>query len=568
MPMANAPRLRADRSPVATDEAPILLDRYMLEAQLGRGHLATVYRATDTVLERPVAVKVLHPHICRDPRFVEQFLDMERRMARLFHPNLVTIYDAGSDEEQCFVVMEYVPGGSLRGLIEASAPLPTADALRIVSQVAEALQVLHNQGIVHGEIKPDNVLLDEDGNARLVDFGIAHLATTTGVIRSDSLARTAPYLSPEQLEQGLADARSDIYALGLLTYELLAGRPPFEGETWIVQATRRLETEPYPLGQLRPALRPALVAAVMRALERDPAQRFDSADEFRAALAGVRGQAPGARGDGEPQASARSGRRTRSTADRAREQVSRASPTPLPASGDGADLVEPGAPMLPTEWERPQHTEPSLAPDPRPLAPDQVGPTDQTAVVPRPARPRGRGRPDSFTLTLLGGAALVALALLGLLLALPALAGALSGRGDQAAVKMPDLRGRPLEAARQDLGALGLQPGTVQEREVAGRQPGTIVDQSIRPSASVAAGRAVDLTVAIPPRVNAPNLVERSLGDAQAELERRGLRLGGVQTQPTADKRAGTVIGQEPRADAQLRQGDAVSVTIAVPPTR
>ena len=133
---------------------------------------------------------------------------------------------------------------------------------------------------------------------------------------------------------------------------------------------------------------------------------------------------------------------------------------------------------------------------------------------------------------------------------------------------MPDLRGRPLEAARQDLAAVGLQLGTVQERETADHPRGTIVEQSIRPDVGAAAGRAVDVTVAAPPRATVPNLVNRPVGDAQAELERRGLRLGTVQVQPAADKRAGTVVVQEPAVDTQLRRGDAVSVTIAVPAVR
>ena len=549
--MANSPRLHADRPPAATGEAPTLLDRYVLEEQLGRGHLATVYRATDTVLDRTVAVKILHPHICRDPQFVDEFLEMERRMARLFHPHLVTIFDAGTADDQCFVVMEYVGGGSLRRLLEMGGSLPTTSVVRTVSQVAEALQLLHSQGIIHGEIKPDNVLLDDEGNAKLVDFGIAHLATTTGVIRSDSLARTAPYLAPEQLERGMADARSDIYALGLLAYELLAGRQPFDGDTWIVVATRRLETDPYPLEELRPDLPEALVATIMQALAREPEDRFGSADELRMALQ-----------------EAAEGRPPPSAVTLAREHTARA---PRPSFRSVARRPETA--VAESEWERAPRTHQAVAPIDTPAQP-----TERTEVVPRPAETRRQAptrRPriadrffalDPLTRMLLVGTALIALLLLLGALMLPALTGAVGARGGQAAVKVPDLRGRPLDTARQDLTALGLQVGKVDQREVGDRPEGTVVEQSVRAGAGVAAGRSVDLTVATRPRTSAPKLVDRQLGDAQAELERRGLKLGGVKLQPSADKQAGTVIGQEPPADAQLRQGDVVSVTVAVPP--
>jgi serine/threonine protein kinase len=268
----------------APHSSDMLLDRYAVEEIIGRGGMATVYRATDTVLDRPVAVKLLHPGLSGEPQFVEQFLRMERHIARLFHPHLVTIYDAGTTERGCFAVMEYVSGGSLRERLAESQPLPPSDVLRISSQVADALQLLHSERIIHGDIKPDNVLLDEDGNAKLVDFGIAHLATTTVGISSESLSGSIPYLAPEQLENGRADVRSDIYALGLVTYELLSGKKAFDGENWVAVAAQRLARDPAPLRELCPDLPADLERVVMRSLARDTNQRFESSEEFRQAL--------------------------------------------------------------------------------------------------------------------------------------------------------------------------------------------------------------------------------------------------------------------------------------------
>jgi serine/threonine protein kinase len=263
---------------------PILNGRYVLQEMIGRGGMATVYRATDSVLDRPVAVKLLYPGISNEPQFVEQFLTMERHIARLFHPHLVTIFDAGKAEEGCFVVMEYVAGGSLRDLLAEGRALPVADVTRIVSQVADALQLLHCERIIHGDIKPDNILLDEDGNGKLVDFGIAHLATITGGLSAQSLSGSIPYLAPEQLQNGRADARSDVYALGLVTYELLAGRKAFDGENWVAVAAQRLARDPDPLRKVRAELPAEIEQIVMRALARDPVERFASSEEFRQAL--------------------------------------------------------------------------------------------------------------------------------------------------------------------------------------------------------------------------------------------------------------------------------------------
>ena len=264
-----------------------LQGRYVLQELIGRGGMATVYRAIDTTLDRPVAVKLLYTSICSESEFVDQFLRMERHIARLFHPNLVTIYDAGVADEGCFAVMEYVPGGSLRELLARGTRLPVSSVIQVGAQIADALQLLHQERIIHGDVKPDNVLLDDEGNAKLVDFGIAHLATTTASISAHSLGGSVPYLAPEQLEHGRADARSDIYALGLVVYELLAGRKAFDGENWVAVAAQRLARDPAPLGDIRADLPDGLEAVVMRALARTPDQRYASAREMQQALLSV-----------------------------------------------------------------------------------------------------------------------------------------------------------------------------------------------------------------------------------------------------------------------------------------
>jgi serine/threonine-protein kinase len=283
---SNAP---GSPSPTASEaDGRVLKDRYTLQEEIGRGGMATVYRATDRTLRRQVAVKVLHPHLSREPEFVAQFLEMERCVARLYHPHLVTIFDAGTNEDgACFVVMEHVTSGSLRDRLQAVGAWPVHEAVRVVAQTAEALQVLHDAHVIHGDVKPDNVLLDEAGNAKLVDFGIAHVATTTGVLDPTRLAGTTPYLAPEQVQGQRADHRVDLYALGLVAYELLAGHRAFEGDNWIAVAAQRLERDPEPLAVYRDDVPMEVERAIRRVTAREPDDRFASADAFRAALLGL-----------------------------------------------------------------------------------------------------------------------------------------------------------------------------------------------------------------------------------------------------------------------------------------
>jgi serine/threonine-protein kinase len=283
----------ADPSQCSTKaDGRVLKDRYTLQEEIGRGGMATVYRATDRTLWRQVAVKRLHPHLSREPEFVAQFLEMERRVARLYHPHLVTIFDAGTaDDGACFVVMEHVSSGSLRDRLQAEGAWPVQEAVRVVAQTAEALQVLHDAHVIHGDVKPDNVLLDGAGNAKLVDFGIAHVATTTGVLDPTRLAGTTPYLAPEQVQGQRADHRADLYALGLVAYELLAGRRAFDGDNWIAVAAQRLERDPEPLAAYRDDVPVDVERAIRRVTAREPDDRFASVEAFREALLGIKAAA-------------------------------------------------------------------------------------------------------------------------------------------------------------------------------------------------------------------------------------------------------------------------------------
>jgi eukaryotic-like serine/threonine-protein kinase len=268
-----------------------LADRYVLEAPIASGGMATVYRARDEVLARTVAVKILHPHLASDNDFLERFRREALSAARLSHPHIVAIYDSGAqpsasgDPDHHFIVMEHCGGGTLAGVVERSGPMAPERAVAIVTTICEALTYAHRAGIVHRDIKPANVLISEDGSLKVGDFGIAKAAFAAGdLTTTGSILGTVTYLAPEQLAGLEPDARSDVYSVGVLLYELLAGRPPFQGATQLATAMMHQREPAAALRSIRVGIPRPLDSAVAKALAKDPAERFTSAHELSAAL--------------------------------------------------------------------------------------------------------------------------------------------------------------------------------------------------------------------------------------------------------------------------------------------
>jgi eukaryotic-like serine/threonine-protein kinase len=260
-----------------------LLDRYALRAELGRGSMGRVYHAHDELLGRDVAIKVL-AHAAEggaDAAFREAVAREARAAARLVHPGIATLFDIGEQDGHAFLVMELVEGHSLREVLETEGTLLPARAVEIAIQVADALSCAHDEGLVHCDVKPLNVVVADDGTAKLVDFGVACAATTTGAFSRDELYGSLPYLAPEQVLGERPDARTDVYALGAVLYEMLAGRPPFDDPDATTLLRRRLAEDPPALGSQTRAVTPELEQVVMRALSRDPAGRHAMAGELR-----------------------------------------------------------------------------------------------------------------------------------------------------------------------------------------------------------------------------------------------------------------------------------------------
>src|SRR5579885_356634 len=262
----------------------VIQERYRLAEIIGEGSDAVVYRAEDLRLGHAVAIKLLRPELRADPSFVARFEREARSAARLEHTHIVRVYDYGEADDTYFLAMQYVPGGDLRARLRRGEPLLLPLALRLVAEAAEALGAAHAQGIVHRDVKPANLLLTEDDQVKVTDFGIAKMLDVPALTATAALLGTPHYLTPEQVQGGAITPATDVYSLGVVLFELLAGRRPFEGESFVQVAMQHLHAEPPPLAELNPAVPPSVVALVERALSKEPTARFADAGAMAAAL--------------------------------------------------------------------------------------------------------------------------------------------------------------------------------------------------------------------------------------------------------------------------------------------
>jgi tRNA A-37 threonylcarbamoyl transferase component Bud32 len=265
-----------------------LNERYSIGVTLGEGGMARVYKGTDEVLDRTVAIKVLADRYAHDDTFVTRFRREAQAAAALNHPNVVSVFDTGDDGQAHYIVMEYVPGDTLADLLRREGPVEPDRAARIAEDVATALQAAHDHGLVHRDVKPGNVMIDTQDRTKVMDFGIARAAADDTLTQTGAVLGTAAYLSPEQAQGTTVDARSDIYSLGCVLYEMLAGRPPFTGDSPVAIAYAHVNDRPDPPSAHRPGVPPELETVTMKALAKDPDDRYGSAGELRNALAAAR----------------------------------------------------------------------------------------------------------------------------------------------------------------------------------------------------------------------------------------------------------------------------------------
>src|SRR5579862_9273439 len=299
--MINTPDRQNNRKIVAMDDTladPLtgrLLDgRYAVTARIAHGGMATVYRATDTRLDREVALKVMHVELARDEDFVRRFIGEAKSVARLSHQNVVAVFDQGADGPFLYLAMEYIHGRTLRQLLRERGWFSPAAALDIITGVLDGLAAAHASGIVHRDVKPENVLLTGDGRVKVADFGLARAQAATGHTRAGLLIGTVAYLPPEQVTGEGSGPRSDVYSAGVVLFELLTGRQPFAGDTPIAVAYQHVNQDVPAPSSLVPGIPAAVDQLVLAATSRDPALRPADAGEFARAARRIR------EGIGEP----------------------------------------------------------------------------------------------------------------------------------------------------------------------------------------------------------------------------------------------------------------------------
>jgi predicted Ser/Thr protein kinase len=262
----------------------LIAGRYELEELVGSGGMSSVYRAHDRLLERRVALKILHEQFTRDDDYVERFRREARAVAQLTHPNIVTVIDRGEQDGRQFIVFEYVDGMNLKELVEQEGSLNPREAIELALQVARGLSFAHDQGLVHRDVKPQNVLLDADGRAKVTDFGIAHAVDVDGMTITGTIMGTSNYIAPEQARGQPVDEQTDIYSLGCVLYELLAGEVPFDGDNFVAVAMRHVNDPVPSVREVRPDVPPRLDQAIQQAMAKDHDDRFQSMADFAGEL--------------------------------------------------------------------------------------------------------------------------------------------------------------------------------------------------------------------------------------------------------------------------------------------
>jgi eukaryotic-like serine/threonine-protein kinase len=503
-----------------------LLDgRYRVDSRLARGGMATVYRALDTRLDRPVALKVMHAGLAEDHAFVSRFIREARSAARLSHPGVVAVYDQGEDNGTVFLAMEYVAGRTLRDWLRERVRLTPREAFDVLEPVLSALSAAHAAGIVHRDIKPENVLLADDGRVKVADFGLARSALTSGGSNTTQgvVMGTVAYLAPEQVERGTADPRSDVYSAGILLYEMLTGLPPYSGETPMSVAYQHVTSDVPPPSDVVPGLADDLDVLVQTATDRDPDGRPDDAAKLLRMVQGVRSRLSPAQLAFAP-----------STVDLTQTMV-----VPLPGS-DGYETASLDIAHQPIQLGG------RLAVN-APNRPKVGGPGE----IPTAARKQRGGR-----------SLLIGLLLLAVLTAAVGFGAWYLGSGRY--TQTPNVVNMSETQARVKLTAAGLQLGQDKTAFSETVHKGWVISTDPSPGGKVVKNGSVTLTVSLgPERFSVPILAGKTLAEATAVLAGQNLTLGN-QTSIYSDKYAlGKIISSTPRAGLPVPRGSAVAVVVS-----
>ena len=486
----------------------VLAGRYCLVELIGEGGMAHVYRAIDQNTGHNVAIKIMKRELSQDADYVSRFQREAEAASKMTHHNIVNLLDVGMDGNDRYLVMEYVQGITLKQLITEKQRLPAATAAQICIRILSALQHAHEQGIVHRDIKPQNILVANDGHIKVADFGIARIANSKTLTRDDSVMGTVYYYSPEQATGQKVGATSDIYSTGIVLYEMLTGRVPFGGETQVAIAMQHLHAKPTPIEQLAPDVPPAIISVCMRAMAKDPANRYqtarDMAAELRMAMEG-----------------------------RVSEMLPR-----LEEATPVYPMPQAGAPQA-----KPQTTKPAKKRQPKPKK--QLTPAQQREV-----------RRRVFWWMVTGVVALMVGC--GLYVGITSIYEKVVNSTD-----VPDLVGMELTQAERTATRQGLVVELVEINHPS-IAAGTVILQAPEEGTSMRKGDSVVLTVSKgPASMTVPSVVGYTLTDAITTAQASGLTITVVEYVVSGDVQADRVLRQVPEAGATCQSGDIIQVTVS-----
>lgn len=487
-------------------ERNVLAGRYELIEKIGDGGMAIVYKAKDRLLKRFIAVKILKPEFVQDIKFVENFRKESHAAASLSHPNIVSIYDVGQEGNINYIVMELVSGKTLNELIKEEAPMDYRKAADIAKQVAAGLSAAHKKGIVHRDVKPHNILMTEDGIAKITDFGIAKAVTNTTIVDSgkDNVMGSVHYFSPEQAKGANVDEKSDIYSLGIVLYEMLTGKVPFDGDNPVTIALMQINEPVTPPSVFNHNVPPGLERIVMKAVEKQPKNRFDSADEMIDALDKM-------------------------------EVVNRVV----------GDSIYDGAEELNEAYDNYDNYDTY-----------SFGREELNKEAGRNKKSKGKGSKNKKKIAIIAAAVIVALAaLVGI--------GFATGLFDKKDIEVPDFRGMTIEEAEDKAEDLGIEVKIGKYEFSTEYEQDQIMDQDPNHGEMVAKGDTVTVDISKGgERGVIPNLIGKSEEDAKKMIEDYGFELGTVKEKESHEEK-GTVIEQDPSAGSEGKQGDTINITIS-----
>jgi len=549
----------------------IYSDRYKPVRLIARGGMAEVWLARDTLLDRMVALKVLFPELSVDQNFVERFRREAQAAANLSHPNIVSVYDWSAAGGTYFIAMEYVDGRPLSALLREEGPLPADRAAAIGSEVAAALGFAHRNGVIHRDVKPGNVLVTGDDHIKVTDFGIARAANTEdNLTQTGAVMGTATYFSPEQAQGLPVDQRSDVYALGVVLYEMVAGRPPFVADGPVAVAYKHVHEQAVPPSRLVPEIPAPFEAVVMQAMAKDLSTRYATAEELRADLLRFRQGRPvlaeplpaagavGAAAAGAAAAGAALGLAGSATPEGALGAVA----GPAPPVGIAGPAGVTGV-LAPVDTGSPTQAATSAVPSQEPASGDGPGPP--AGDIGEPEEPRRRATWIWVALLV------VLLAALGVMLWLLNNQIDLFGKSTPSKptpvtvpVTVPsDLVGKQYKDAVAEVQALGVPVKRVDVNDT--QHPAeTVVDTNPKAGQQVAPGDSLELDVSTgPPPITEPDVLGLDYRAAVTRLKAAGFAVAAPVGQDSDTAPPGQVLNQDPPAGTQGHNGDTVTLTVS-----